>query len=183
MNSGELEFALLNKASQGDEGAFRELYDRTHKKVFFYLYRFLGDPNKSEDVLMETFTEVWRNGHKFRGASRVTTWMIAIARNLALNELKKWKRHEDIDNFPDLCADSRTNPEQGDRQRVLREAMTRLSVKHREVLDLVFYHEMDYGEVAEALHIPLNTVKTRVFYAKEALKEVLKKAGVSPDDL
>jgi RNA polymerase sigma-70 factor, ECF subfamily len=183
MNVVDVDFELLSRAVRGEEKAFRALYDRTHAKIYFYLYRFLGDPGKTEDVLMETYTEVWRNGRKFRGASRVTTWMIAIARNLAINELKRWKAHDDIDDHGELANGQTADPDCWDRQRVVREAMDGLSGKHREVLDLVFYHEMDYKEVAEVLRVPVNTVKTRVFYAKEAMKEILRAKGVQANDL
>jgi RNA polymerase sigma-70 factor (ECF subfamily) len=174
---------LLRRISCGDKEAFRELYDLTHKKVHFYLYRLLQGKEVAEDILMETYTEVWRGAKNFKGEARATTWIIAIARNLAMNELRKFKKHNNIDNFPNLPNISAQEVEQLDRQRFLKEAMFSLSIKHREVLDLVFFHEMTYPEVSEILRIPVNTVKTRVYYAKEALKEVLGRMGVNRDEL
>jgi len=173
----------LEKVSRGDEEAFRELYDQTHKKVYFYLYRLVHGKQTAEDILVETFTEVWKCAKKFKGRSRVTTWMMGIARNLAMNELGKFRKHEDIEDCPDLSNGVIPDAEPMDRQRLIKEAMSRLSIKHQEILDLVFFHEMTYREVSQMLDIPVSTVKTRVFYAKETLRNVLSRMGVKKDDL
>ncbi len=74
---------LLEKVSEGDEEAFRQLYDLTHKKVYFYLYRLFKVKESAEDALVETYTEVWRGAKSFKGKSLVTTWIMGIARHLA----------------------------------------------------------------------------------------------------
>ncbi|NWF93648.1 MAG: sigma-70 family RNA polymerase sigma factor [Syntrophaceae bacterium] len=173
----------MRKISEGDEEAFRRLYEATHKKVYFYLYRLLRRRAMAEDVMVETYTEVWRGAKHFKGRSKVTTWMMGIARNLAMNELRKVREHEKIDDFPNLSGGPAPDTEGSDRRRLLKEAMAGLSINHREILDLVFFHEMTYQEVSEVLDIPVNTVKTRVFYAKEALREILSRMGVSRDEV
>ncbi len=174
---------LLKRVSAGDEEAFRQLYDVTHKKVYFYLYRLLKGKESAEDILVETYTEVWRGAKNFKGKSMVTTWMMGIARNLAMNELRKMKSHDNIDDYPNLPNGSTPDVNGFDRQRRLKEAILRLSTRHQEVLDLVFFHEMTYPEVSEILDIPIGTIKTRVFYAKEALREILNQMGVKRDEL
>ncbi len=174
---------LLKRLSEGDEDAFRQLYDTTHKKIYFYLYRLLKDRETAEDIIVETYTEVWRGAKNFRGDSRATTWIMSIARNLAINHFKKVKTHGNIDDFPNLSNNIMPDAEPLDRQRLLTEAMSRLSTKHREILDMVFLHEMNYQEVSEVLGIPVNTVKTRVFYAKDGLRDVMGNMGVSRDDI
>jgi len=186
MNEGFFEvrcLELLRGTSERDEKAFRQLYDLTHKRVYFYLCRLIQDKHFAEDILVETYTEVWKGARKFKGKSQVTTWIMGISRNLAMNELRKAKKHDDINDFPNLSDETIPNAEGFDRQRILQEAMIKLSMKHREILDLVFFHEMTYHEVSKALEIPINTVKTRVFYAKEALKEILSQIGVHKDDV
>jgi RNA polymerase sigma-70 factor (ECF subfamily) len=174
---------LLKQISAGDEEAFRRLYDLTHRKVYFYLYRLVHGKQTAEDILIETYAEVWKCASKFRGDSRATTWIMGIARNLAMNELGKSKKHENIDDFPNLSDGVMPDPEPMDRQRLIQEAMSKLTLKHREVLDLVFFCEMTYEEVSRVLEIPVNTVKTRVFYAKETLRNVLSSMGIKRDDL
>ncbi len=174
---------LLKQISAGDEEAFRQLYDLTHRKVYFYLYRLVHGKQTAEDILIETYSEVWKCAHQFRGNSKVTTWIMGIARNLAMNELGKSKKHDNIDDYPNLSNGHMPDAEPMDRQRLLKEAMIKLPLKHREVLDLVFFCEMTYEEVSRVLEIPVNTVKTRVFYAKETLRNVLSSMGIKRDDL
>ncbi len=181
--SKDREFELIQGASQGDEEAFRQLYDITHKKIYFYLYRLLKDRETAEDIMVETYTEAWRGAKNFRGDSRVTTWIMSIARNLAMNHFKKVKPHDNIDDFPSLSNNIMPDAEPLDRQRLLKEAISRLSTKHGEILDMVFFHEMTYQEVSEVLRIPVSTVKTRVFYAKDGLRDVLNNMGVSRNDI
>ncbi len=107
---------LLKGVSRGDEEAFRKLYDLTHKKVYFHLYRLLKGKEAAEDVLVETYTEVWRGAKNFKGKSMVSTWIMGIARNLAMNELRKFKYHEDIENFPNLSNGTTPETEDFDKQ-------------------------------------------------------------------
>jgi RNA polymerase sigma-70 factor (ECF subfamily) len=161
------------------------LYDLIHKKVYFYLFRLLKDKESAEDVMVETFTEVWKCADKYKGMSQARTWVFGIARNLAMNAMRKDKVHDDIDDYPQLSDNRALNSEvireASDRRRVIMSALARISSKHREVLDLVFFHEMKYQEISKVLDIPLTTVKTRVFYAKDALKIKLSDMGVDRD--
>ncbi|NDY42407.1 sigma-70 family RNA polymerase sigma factor [Dissulfurirhabdus thermomarina] len=174
---------LLARVAAGDEAAFRDLYERTHRRLYYYLLRLLADPSDAEDVLVETFTEVWRCAKKFRGRSRATTWMVGIGRNLAMNRRRRTQTHVSLETLADPPGEGGVDLAGADRRRVLRAALARLSPKHWEVLDLVFYQGLHYREAAEVLSIPENTVKTRVFYAKDALRKALAEMGVRRDDL
>ena len=174
---------LLAKTAAGDENAFRELYDLTNKAIYFYLYRLLKDRESAEDVQIEVFTQVWKGANKFKGKSKVTTWIFGIARNLAMNELRKRKHHANIDDYQDISVEDKPNLEAEDQKKIIKRAMSKITSKHREILDLVFFHEMNYQEVSDILHVPVNTVKTRVFYAKSAFKKKLKQLRVYDDDI
>jgi RNA polymerase sigma-70 factor, ECF subfamily len=176
------ESELLEKVSSGDEEAFRQLYDLTCGRIAFYLQNLLRDKTLIDDVLVETFTAVWKSAHCFKGKSKVTTWIIGIARNLAMKQLKKTKCYEDIDNYPHLANGTVSMEKTLDRRTTINKALSQLSAKHREVLDLVFFCDMTYSEIASLLHVPVNTVKTRVFYAKESLRDILEQLGGSPED-
>ena len=175
--------ALLQQVAGGDEVAFRSLYDRTYGRIHFFLTRMLNDPAAVEDVEVETYTAVWRGAAGFKGRSRATTWMIGIARNLALKELRKRRPAVNIDDLPHLSDGRVPDGEGSDRRRVVRQLLGDLSPKHREVLDLVFYHELSYQEIAELVGIPLNTVKTRVFHAKKAFDAAMQRRRIAKDDL
>jgi RNA polymerase sigma-70 factor (ECF subfamily) len=183
MFSKEVELDLLKRVSNGDETAFRKLYDQTYGVVKFYLKRQIRDESLIDDVLVETYAAVWKGAGNFKGKSKVTTWIIGIARNLAFKELRKVKYHENIDDYRDIANGTIPNAEPLDRRRILKKAIGGLTTKHREVLDLVFFHEMTYPEVSALLGIPVNTVKTRIFYAKSALKKRFKKMGITNDDI
>ncbi|MBU0483093.1 MAG: sigma-70 family RNA polymerase sigma factor [Proteobacteria bacterium] len=175
--------ALLQGTARGDDQAFQKLYELVNQRVYFYLYRILGCKETAEDVLVETFTVVWQSAGSFAGKSAVTTWIFGIARNLALNEMRRWKSHDQLDNHPDLAGVSRQEMEQTDRARVVGLALAEISPRHKEVLDLVFFHEMTYPEISELIEIPVGTVKTRIFHAKAALRQALAEMKVKRDDL
>jgi len=174
---------LLKKIAAGDEEAFKKLYDLTHNSVYFYLFRILKDKDLAEDVIVETYTAVWKGARKFEGRSKVQTWIFGIARNLAFNEFKKRKPADSIDDYPHLATNGRLSVEAVDRRRVVEQALQKISPKHREVLDLVFFHGFSYAEIGETLKVSVNTVKTRVFYAKKALYKTFDEMGVKKDDL
>ena len=169
---------LLKKVVKKDAKAFEKLYELTSKSIFFYLYRLLQNKESAEDIHVEVYATVWKNADRFQGKSKVKTWMFGIARNLALNELrKKYRETQSIDR-PIKDENSYKAYNGFDRQQYIQEALMKISEKHREILDLVFFHEASYSEVAQLLEIPENTVKTRVYYAKAALKEKLVKMAV-----
>lgn len=177
----EPDVLLLWQTAAGDGEAFRKFYERHHRRVYFFLFRMVGEQSAAEDVLAETFTAAWRQAGSFQGRSAVSTWLLGIARNLANNHLRCRRDHENLDDHEHLSGEARSDLEQSDRARVMAAALQRLSAKHREALDLVFYHELKYGEIAELLGIPTGTVKTRVLHAKEALRAVLTKMEVRRD--
>lgn len=177
----EREAGLLERIVNGDEKAFSELYGLCSKNVYAYIFRILQDKTMAEDVQIEVFTQVWKGAGTFRGQSQVKTWIFGIARNLTLNELRKRKNNLNIDDFSQLSDPNQPKVETSDQARLIKQAMAKISSKHREILDLVFFHEMRYEEIATVLKISVNTVKTRVFYAKEALKRKMTLMGVSHD--
>jgi RNA polymerase sigma-70 factor (ECF subfamily) len=128
------------------------------------------------------FLDVWRTAGQFEGRSQVSTWMLAIARFKALTALRN-RRHEDIDQEEVLqIADTGDTPETAmDRSQTsstLRKAIAQLSPAHREIIDLVYYHEKSVEEAGAIIGIPQSTVKTRMFYARKQLADLLKGAGV-----
>lgn len=166
---------LLKKVVKKDAKAFEKLYELTSKSIFFYLYRLLQNRESAEDIHVEVYATVWKNAGRFKGKSKVKTWMFGIARNLALNELRK-KHNEDQSIDRPIKDENSYKVYSGfDRKQYIQEALMKISSKHREILDFVFFHEASYSEIGRLLAIPENTVKTRVYYAKAALKEKLVK--------
>jgi RNA polymerase sigma-70 factor (ECF subfamily) len=127
------------------------------------------------------FLEVWRQAGKFEARSTVSTWLLAIARFKALSSLRK-RSEEVLDEEAAAIEDPGDDPEVAVQKKnkgdVLRKAIAQLSAEHREIIDLVYYHEKSIEEVVELMGIPENTVKTRMFYARKRLSGLLKAAGV-----
>ncbi len=165
---------LLEKVAQKDKTAFETLYQLTSQSVFFYLLRLLQNRETAEDIHVEVFCQVWKSAEKFKGQSKVKTWIFGIARNLAYNDMRREKIRKTQELY-DIHRDESTSREvqQFAQKQHMQAAMEKLSPKHREILDLVFFHELSYSEISALLDIPENTVKTRVYYAKDMLRNKL----------
>lgn len=175
----QIESDLLARVAKKETKAFEALYKLLSQSVFNYLFRLLQNRETAEDVLVEVFSAVWKSSGNFKGRSRVRTWVFGIARNLAYNELRK-KRPQGNDPLDNTLKDTNSGKavKRFENRQFIQTALLKLSAKHREILDLVFFHEATYAEISELLKIPENTVKTRVYYAKAALKEACIKMEV-----
>ena len=177
---------LLEKVAKGDELSFDNLYARYGDKLFHFIFGFFYDVNIAEDIASDFWTTVWTRAHTFRGEASVKNWLYRIARNKALDELRRSKnknRHAEDENQEDILSaipDDRSKPddELGQKQEseLMRVAIRQLSKEHREVVELFYYQGMKYQEIEAVLEIPLGTVKTRLLFAKEQLKRTLKDA-------
>ena len=161
---------LIADVANGDEAAFRQLYDRFADRVYRYAYTILRGKHLAEEVAQETMIAVWKGASKFAGRSKVSTWIFGIARNQAYSLVRKEIRTERV---PDVSL-VQPDPAPGiHRQEKVARALERLSDDHREVVFLTFYEGLSYGEIASILDIPTGTVKSRMFHAKKQLGEAL----------
>ena len=136
----------------------------------------LRRPHLVEEVLNDTMLVVWRRPHGYNGKSKVSTWIMAIAYRRALKALSRVD-----DPVEDRDADFRPSPDaspeqqlaRGEVRSALRQAMGELSPQHRAVVDLTYFHEAGYREIAEIMECPVDTVKTRMFHARRHLKTKL----------
>lgn len=182
MTSAHLDEDLLRRIGNRDETALRLLFTRHRLPVFRFLVRMVRSEAIAEEVTNEVFLEVWRHASSYEGRSSVATWMLSIARNRAASLMRK-RRDEALDDeqaaaVPDDADDPEVTAQKGDKAAAIRRCMARLSADHREIVDLVYYHELSVSEVAEVTGIPEATVKTRMFYARKKLSEFLIEAGV-----
>jgi len=174
--------ALIARIAAGDRDAMRALYLRHHVRVFRFVIRLVRNQAVAEDIISEVFLDVWRQGGSFEGRSAVSTWLLAIARFKALSILRRKREDELDDDGATAVEDPNDNPEtvveKMDRSEILRQCLTELSREHREIIDLVYYHEKSVEEVARLVGIPEATVKTRMFYARKRLSGLLRSAGI-----
>jgi RNA polymerase sigma-70 factor (ECF subfamily) len=173
---------LLDSITDGDRTAMHVLYARHNVRVYRFILRMVRDATAAEDLTSQVFLDVWRTAGQFQGRSQVSTWLLSIARFKALTALRQ-RRHDDIDQEEMLdIADEAETPEASlDRSAtsaILRACIAKLSPAHREIINLVYYHEKSVEEVGQLIGIPQSTVKTRMFYARKQLGDLLKGAGV-----
>jgi RNA polymerase sigma-70 factor, ECF subfamily len=158
------------------------LFARHHVRVYRFVLRLVRNEATAEDLISDVFLDVWRQAGKFEGRSAVSTWMLSIARFKALSALRRRPEQELDDETAAAIEDRSDDPEvtlaKKDKGSVLRQCLTRLSDDHREIVDLVYYHEKSVEEVARIVGIPEATVKTRMFYARKKLSELLKEQGI-----
>ena len=173
---------LIGRIASGDRLAMQVLFARHHVRVFRFVLRLVRDESRAEDLISEVFLDVWRQAGKFEGRSAVSTWLLAIARFKALSALRRRTDAELDEETAEAIEDTSDDPEvtleKKDKSAVIRKCLVHLSAEHREIIDLVYYHEKSVEEVAAIVGIPENTVKTRMFYARKRLADLLKAAGI-----
>ncbi len=174
--------ALIRSIAEGDKHAMQILFPRHNVRVFRFLFRFVKDESAAEDLVSEVFLDVWRKAGGYQGRSQVTTWLLAIARNKALSALQRRSNEELDEHAAAALEDPQDGPEvtlqNRQKAEVLLNCLRQLSLAHREVIDLVYYHEKSIDEVAEITGVPQNTVKTRMFYARKQIAELMALQGI-----
>ena len=173
---------LIARIASGDRLAMQVLFARHHLRVYRFVLRLVRNEATAEDLISEVFLDVWRQAGKFEGRSAASTWMLSIARFKALSALRRKPEQELDDETAAAIEDHSDDPEvtlaKKDKSAALRQCLTALSAEHREIVDLVYYHEKSVEEAARIVGIPEATVKTRMFYARKKLSELLKEHGI-----
>src|SRR5215472_16296061 len=168
---------LVERIAAGNKLAMQALFARHRTSVYRWLVRLVSHETLAEDLLSEVFLDVWCQAARFECRSSVSTWLMSIARHKALSARRRRTEAELDEKISATVADPADDPEvamrEKNRDELLRRALTRLSREHREVIDLVYYHEKSVDEVAQILDVPPATVKTRMFYARKKLAELV----------
>jgi RNA polymerase sigma-70 factor, ECF subfamily len=175
--------ALLVAASkQGDQDAFAQLVQRYQRRIFNLVFRILQQYDEATEITQETFLAAWQGLPSFRGDARFPTWLYRIAYNCSLKQLEHRRRDralqaaiqaEQVLQHVDDSMRADTELEAHERQTMIQEQISNLPAKYRIVLVLRHLQEMTYEEMAEALTMPIGTIKTHLFRARNLLKERL----------
>ena len=173
---------LIARIAKGDRLAMEELYGRYRVPVYRFVLRMVRNPTTAEDLDSDVFLDVWRQAGTFEGRSAVSTWIFSIARFKALNALQRRPMEELDDEKAGAIEDQADDPETAlakkDKAAVLRACLLKLSAEHREIVNLVYYQHKSVEDVAGIVGIPEATVKTRMFYARKKLSELLTEQGI-----
>lgn len=191
--------ALMLRVKEGDRAAFAELVERYKQPVTNLIARTINDPTEAEDLAQNAFVQAYKSAHRYEVTAKFSTWLFTIARNLALNEIRRRSRHR-ADSLDETFDD---NDEQPVRQAVDRrsagptdellrdelvdkvdEAVNALPDKQRTALLLCREEEMSYEEIAKVIGCTLSATKSLIHRARETLKEKLKpylRSGVWED--
>jgi RNA polymerase sigma-70 factor (ECF subfamily) len=169
----------------GDKQALEVLFARYLNPVYYFVYRYVGDAAEAQDIVQLTFIKVWKNLKKFKQEKKFKTWILAIAKNTALDFLRKKKNptfselfdREEGEREFELAVDAAPlPPEILDREQLSEEvesAINRLAPYYREVLHLYFMEQLTFQEISEILGESLNTVKSRQRRALIELRKLL----------
>ena len=174
----ENEPAFIQRAQKGDHDAFAALVDEHQGYIYNLALRVLKDENEALDLTQETFVRAWTALPNFRGQSQLRTWLYRIVTNLCYNRLPNLRRSlndlgDDVmEEIPDF-----DNPvrefESTETRKYLHQALEHLEENYRLLIALRYQHELSYEEIASTLNLPLGTVKTGIFRAKEQLRRSL----------
>jgi RNA polymerase sigma-70 factor, ECF subfamily len=180
--SDEINVALLRRCIANDPEACNELFARYNRRIFNTAYRILGEESSAEDALQETLLNVYRGISRFRGDSKISTWISRITINVCLGMLRKGKNRqyaewddeyaEDLPAEPTPFLDPLAHASVEEMRSLIRDAFSRMSDKHGVVVRL---HDMDGNtiqEIAGIIGCPAGTVKSRLFYGRQEFKAI-----------
>ncbi len=171
-----VEVRLIGLIAKGDLPAFETLYRGYFPRLTRFLDRMTRSAHLIEEVVNDTMLVVWQKAQTFDHTSKVSTWVFAIAYRKALKAIGAFDDPVDAD-CDDYTGLSENEPEQEfsrqQLQGLMAQALDALPSEQRHVVSLAYYHGMDYGEIAEIMDCPVNTVKTRMFHARRRMKTIL----------
>jgi RNA polymerase sigma factor (sigma-70 family) len=164
---------LIALICEKDLAAFETLYRSYHTRLSRFLLRLINRPHMIEEVLNDTLMVVWEKAENFTGASKLSTWIFAIAYRKAMKALRKQDVPIDdsvIEERASLDPTPEDDLSHNQRRKLLLEAMDELSPEHRAVINFTYFQEMGYREIATIMDCPIDTVKTRMFHARRRLR-------------
>ncbi|HLK65615.1 MAG TPA: sigma-70 family RNA polymerase sigma factor [Bryobacteraceae bacterium] len=164
--------ALMLEFQRGSRQAFDELFARYREPLYGFYRRRLASPERAEDLMQETFLVIIRATERYQPRALVRTYLYSIALKLLAGERRRQARSS-----PGEPAHEPAVPASSDGAIWVRQALARLDSTEREIVMLREYEQLSYDEIATVLRLPVNTVKSRLFRARMALREFLEPAG------
>lgn len=170
--------ALIKRCQQGDRRALEELLGHYQRPVYNAAFRMLGNPQDASDVTQVVFLKVFEHLGRYNPQYKFFSWIYRIAINETINHLNRGKREQVLDEAQASAERGPAEKTEADIQsRRVQAAMLTLQEDYRMVIVLRHFSEMSYREISEVLHIPEVTVKSRLYTARQQLKDVLSDTG------
>lgn len=185
----DAELITLIQIQKKNKEAYYNLTERYSKKLFTYIFHFVGDKSETEDILQNVFSKTYKNLDKFDVSRKFSSWIYRIAHNESVNFLKRRNKRytvswEDISTTKDKL-DTATNEEIPEEKwehmeivREIDEALAKLPPKYKQVLKLRYFQEYSYEEIGDILKKPINTIGTLINRAKKKLLKIAKQQGI-----
>ena len=180
---------LMLKFKTGDNSSFEAILDKYHSPLINFFYRFVGDKIEAEDLAQEAFLRIYRYSHNYKPKAKLSTWIYCIAKNIALNELRRRATHraasleETIDaedseikiQFADTTQNLPSQElEKKELENIIKKAIDSLPIHQKTAIILRRFEEFSYEEIAQIMKCSISAVKSLLNRAKENLKEKLK---------
>lgn len=174
---------LIARIAGGDRDAMGVLYTRHHENIYRFAHRIVRDAQAAEDIAGDVFLDVWRVAGEFEHQCEVATWLFAIARYKSIGTLRRSRTDPLDEEAMLLVEDEADGPEtllnKQETRSLLRTCITQLSPAHRSAIELVYFQDKSLHEAAEMSGAGRATMKTRLFYARERLGEMLSVQGIA----
>jgi len=181
---------LVQAAIAGREASFEELVRRYQRPIAAYVYRMVGDYDAALDLTQEVFIKVYNSLSRYRSEFKFSTWIYKIAHNAAIDHLRRYAVREQAlaggleGEHREVAIESRRlTPEQEserqERRTEIESVVDALPAAYRELIVLRHSHDLSYDEIAEVTGLPLGTVKNRLFRAREAMRDLLLRRGIT----
>ncbi len=181
LNSLRDEQLLERIALQRDKLALAELYDRYRHSLGSFLRRKVYQDKLVDEIYNDVMMTVWQKADSFRGESKVSTWIFGMAHRICMSHSRKEMKHTQnmtSVEFDEIQSQPNQNEAESEMVDQLRIATAKLGENHRTIVELTYFQGHSLSEVAEIVGCPLNTVKTRLFHARQNLKSYLRKYAV-----
>ncbi|MGR8936116.1 MAG: RNA polymerase sigma factor [Gammaproteobacteria bacterium] len=181
MNSDDaVDAQLLCRIAERNQQAFENLYYRYHPRVARFIYRLTGQTDGLDEIVNDTLYVVWRKAASFNGSAKPSTWIFGIAYRKTLKALKAQYRQQPafdsdlLETVEDTYRDgARSDSERLEDENWFSSAFFRLPPEQRATVELTYYHDLSYREIAALMRCSENTVKTRMFHARKKLQSLL----------
>ncbi len=186
----QYDIVLVQKAVEGDQKAFAELLSRYRDAIYFMLLKMVNNSDDADDLTIEAFGKAFKNIHQYTPNYAFSTWLFKIATNNCIDFIRKRRGGtlisidqsiEDPDEIPIHIQADNLDPEESminqQKVKLMRDVVSKLKPRYRKLVEMRYFEELSYEEIAVELELPIGTVKAQLFRARELLFNILKSTG------